>query len=193
MPDHFATLHQPRRPWLNADVLKDCFHRASAALHPDVPGSGDGQKFAEVNAAYNILRDPAGRLRHLLELEVPAGAGSGSGSAVPPDFADLFMRLAGFRQTCGAFQKKEAAATQGLARALLIEERQSLVQRAEALLRELDATHETSEAGLKALDAEWNASDAGCIEQLSALQQRFAYLSKWRAQLAESQFQLQQG
>ncbi len=191
MPDHFTTLHQPRRPWLDADVLKECFHRASAALHPDVPGSGDGQKFAEANMAYNVLRDPAGRLRHLLELEAPERAGRANGAAIPPVFADLFMRLAGFRQACAAFQKKDAAATQGLAKALLIEERQALVQRATALLGELNGAYETSEANLKTLDLEWNASDALCLDRLAALQECFAYLSKWRAQLAESQFQLQ--
>ncbi len=189
MSDHFAALDQPRRPWLDADALKECFHRASATLHPDVPGSGDAAQFAEANAAYSALRDPVWRLRHLLELEAPEMLGRAS--EIPPDFADLFMRLAEFRQSLNTFQKKEGAATQGLARALLIGERQSMLARVIALKSDLDSSYEGALVALQALDAEWEPRAAACIERLAALQQRLAYLSKWRAQLAEALFKLQ--
>jgi len=189
MPDHFAALDQPRRPWLNADALKECFHRASASLHPDVPGTGDAARFAEASAAYSALRDPVGRLRHLLELEAPEMLGRAS--EIPPDFTDLFMRLAELRQSLNAFQKKEGAATQGLARALLIGERQLMLARVMALKSDLDSSYEASMVALQALDAEWEPRAADSIERLAAVQQRFAYLSKWRTQLGESLFKLQ--
>src|SRR3954447_22896891 len=131
MPDHFAALDQPRRPWLDPDALKAFFHRASATWHPDVAGSGDAARFAAASAAYSALRDPVWRLRHLLELEAPEELTLPS--EIPPDFADLFMRLAEFRQSLNAFQKKESAAVHGLARALLAGERQALLHRALAL------------------------------------------------------------
>ena len=189
MPDHFAALDQPRRPWLDTDALKEFFHRASATWHPDVAGSGDAARFAAVTAAYSALRDPVSRLRHLLELEAP---GQLAGPlAVPPDFADLFMRLAEFRQALNAFQKRESAAGHGLARALLAEERQTLWRRAIALNSELEAAYEASVSLLRILDAEWEPRPPDAIDRLNALQQRFAYLSKWRAQLGESLFNLQ--
>ncbi len=188
MPDHFAALDQPRRPWLDADAIKELFHRASAAWHPDVAGSGDATRFAAASAAYSALRDPVSRLRHLLELEVPEQLTRPA--EIPPDFADLFMRLAEFRQTLNGFQKKESAAAHGLARALLAEERHSLWQRASALKGELEAAYDASLALLRALDADWEPRAAGAAERLAALQQRFAYLSKWRAQLGESLFKL---
>jgi len=189
MPDHFAALDQPRRPWLDDSALKECFHRASAAWHPDVAGSGDAARFAAASAAYSALRDPVGRLRHLLELEAPGHLARPS--AIPADSADLFMRLAEFRQALNAFQKKAGAATNALARALLAADREALAQRANALHDELEAAHDAALIELRALDAGWEPRAADAPERLAALLQRFAYLSKWRAQLGESLFQLQ--
>lgn len=184
--DHFAALAQPRRPWLDAGKLKEFFHRTSASCHPDVAGSGDAVRFAAINAAYTALRDPVSRLRHLLELEAPELAGQTQ--AVPPELADLFMRVAELRQALAAFLKKENAAAPGLARALLAGDRLALGSRADALHRDLHAAHETALSLLGELDAEWDARGAESYERLAALHRRFAYLSKWRAQLGESLF-----
>ena len=186
--DHFSILEQPRRPWLDAEVLKDRFHRASAEWHPDVTG-GDSARFAVANAAYNVLRDPVARLRHLLELEAPELIGRPQ--PIPPDCADLFMRLADLRQTLAAFHKKENAAAPGLARALLAEDRQKLFSRVVALQTELESAEGLAQDDLRAVDAAWPSGAKDVAERLAALQQRFAYLSKWRAQLGESLFHLQ--
>jgi len=188
MPDHFATLEQPRRPWLDTDALKEYFHRASAAWHPDVAGSGDASRFAAASAAYSALRDPVWRLRHLLELEAPDQLGRPQ--AIPPDFADLFMRLAEFRQSLNALQKRQNAAAPGLARALLMDESQAILKRAISLKAQLDAAYDASLSLLRALDADWEPRAADAAERLAALHQRFAYLSKWRAQIDESLFSL---
>lgn len=189
MTDHFAALHQPRRPWLDVHALKDHFHKVSATCHPDVPGSGDAVRFAEVNAAHSALRDTVWRLRHLLELEAPEKLGGMQ--AVPSEFSDLFMRLADVRQAIQAFQKKENAAGTGLARALLAEERLALWERITALKAELDEVRDVSLSLLRTLDAEWDAPPSDATDRLAALHQRFSYLSKWRAQLGESLFNFQ--
>jgi curved DNA-binding protein CbpA len=74
--DNFALLGQPRLPWLDPVALKAAFLEQSARLHPDrVQAAGAEEKaaatarFAELNAAYNCLREPKERLLHLLELE----------------------------------------------------------------------------------------------------------------------------
>jgi curved DNA-binding protein CbpA len=188
MPDHFAALAQPRRPWLEADALKEHFHRASSTCHPDVPGSGDAARFAALNLAYGTLGDPVRRLRHLLELEAPEQLTRPQ--VIPPDFADLFMRLAELRGALDAFHKKETAAPGALARALLTDDLLALRHRAVALRAELDSAHEAALAALRTLDAEWEPRAAEQIERLAALHQQLAYLSKWRAQLAESLFKL---
>jgi curved DNA-binding protein CbpA len=69
MTDLFAVFEEPSRPWLEPEGLKAKYHQLTAIHHPDVAGgSGD---FAEINRAYQILADPAARIRHLLELESP--------------------------------------------------------------------------------------------------------------------------
>ena len=76
MADYFALLDEPRRPWLDPEILKDKFHALAATVHPDrvhrasEPEKQEAnQRYAELNAAYRCLREPTKRLRHLLELE----------------------------------------------------------------------------------------------------------------------------
>lgn len=188
MPDHFAALDQPRRPWLEAGALKDCFHRLSTMLHPDVPGTGDAARFAALNAAYATLRDPAARVRHLFEIEAPAPPALSP--APPAELADLFMRQAALHQRLTAFRAQRAAAANPLARALLAGEVASLRRDAESAQTHLDTAHEQRLSDLRALDARWSLRDPARYDQLAAVQRQLAFLGKWRAQLREALFQL---
>jgi curved DNA-binding protein CbpA len=76
MPDYFALLSEPRRPWLDAELLKQKFLALSSAIHPDHSHqAGEREReaatrrFAEMNAAWQCLREPRERIGHLLELE----------------------------------------------------------------------------------------------------------------------------
>jgi curved DNA-binding protein CbpA len=188
MPDHFAALDQPRRPWLDAAVLRECFHRSSAKLHPDVPGTGDAARFAALNAAYTVLRDPAARARHLLELEAPDLPAAAT--APPPAFGDLFMRQAAIHQRLAAFRAKHASVSNPLARALLTDEEAALRHDAEAAQSALDTEHASALEDLRALDSRWSAGDETRFAQLADIQRRLTFLGKWRAQLREALFAL---
>ena len=79
MTDFFALLDEPRRPWLESELLKQKFLALSATVHPDrVHNLGDAERaaaqerYTELNAAYNCLREPKDRLHHLLQLELGA-------------------------------------------------------------------------------------------------------------------------
>ncbi|MEA3208378.1 MAG: molecular chaperone HscB [Chthoniobacter sp.] len=190
MTDHFTVLQQPRRPWLDADALKDVFHRRSAALHPDVPGTGETARFASLSAAYTALREPASRLRHLLELDAPELL---SATAPPPtELADLFMRLAGQRRRLDQFIAQRAAASSPLGRALLAGEAAVLRRDLAAMTAAVEAAHSAALEDLRALDAIWNASDPAHWTALSVLHDRLTYLGKWLGQLRESLFTLNQ-
>ena len=188
MNDHFATLALPRRPWLDAEALKEMFHRATAEYHPDVAVRGDGERFAGVNVAYNVLRDPAGRLRHLLELEAPEQLSRPQG--IPNDVADFFMRLAALRRALDAFAEKESSAGSALSRALLSGEKLALSHQCTEAATQLARAYEQALAAMQALDAEWASHPADAIDRLAALYQQFAYLTKWRSQLREALFKL---
>ena len=104
MTDHFALLNEPRRPWVDPDSLKQKFLALSAEVHPDrVHNSGDSEKqraqerYTDLNAAYNCLREPKSRLQHLLELEL--GVKPGNVQSIPPDLMDVFLEVS---QACRA-------------------------------------------------------------------------------------------
>ena len=189
MPDPFAILLQPRRPWLDLESLKEHFHRQTAKHHPDVSGGEDDGHFAALNAAYAVLRDPASRLRRLLELEAPERLAPSR--EIPPALADLFMGIAGFRQALDVFRKKEAASSSALARALLAGERLALSHQGDAVRASLESAYDIAIEALRAIDADWakDPRPSDTLERLAALYHHCAYLSKWRSQLTEALFQ----
>ena len=188
MPDHFAALDQSRRPWLDAVGLKETFHRLSAMLHPDVPGSGDSARFVMLNAAYRILSDPAARARHLLELEAPDLLTAGA--APPPALGDLFMRQAAIHQRMAAFLARRSTAGTALSHALLAGEEAALRRDAEAAQSALEGACVSALEDLRMLDACWPAGEETRFAQLTDLQTRLAFLGKWRGQLIEALFSL---
>ena len=186
MPDHFAALAQPRRPWLDAEALRESFHRAAAQHHPDTAGGTD-ERFAALNAAHAILREPAARLRHLLELEAPALLTRAA--PIPPALGDLFMQLAARRHALEGFLQKHSAAASPLARALLAAEKNNVRRDLEAALAQLTTAHASALAELRTLDAAWDScATAADLENLAPLQARLAFLAKWTAQLREDLF-----
>ena len=177
--DHFAAFDLPRAPWLDAEELKERFHRLSAQRHPDAPG-GSGVAFEQLNAAWQILREPAARLRHYLELEHP---GALIANAQPPaELADLFMDIAAFRQDAQRFATRKAAATSPLTRALIEPERVALRGRLESLAAGIAARLDAITIRLR--------KEAPTPEELAHLLTSLVFLGKWAPQLSESQLAL---
>ncbi len=188
MNDHFATLGQPRRPWLEGEELKEAFHRLSASLHPDVAATGDAERFAAMNAAYSALRDPAARLRHLLELTSPAALAKAA--APPPELGDLFMEIAGLRRRLDDFLSRRNAATSPLTRALLAAEESVLRRDLTAAQERIAAAESLALEELRALDSGWSDPAAESADTLTHLYHRLAYLTRWLAQTREALFTL---
>ena len=184
MPDYFALMEQPRRPWLDEAALRDAFHRLAAALHPDAH-TGDAEKFAELNAAFSTLRDPVKRLRHWLELESPDALQRPT--VIPPDLAELFPVIGAARQALLDFAARRRAATTALSRALLAGDEAKVRATADCARTALDAARTNAIEGLHALDA------GSPPEVLAALHGRFAFLEKWDAQLREAALQVEIG
>jgi curved DNA-binding protein CbpA len=188
MIDHFSILGQPRRPWLDPEEVKDAFHRLGASLHPDVPGTGDAAQFTALNAAWSVLREPASRLRHLLELTAPEAL---AGAAPPPlELADLFMEIAGVRRRLDALLGKRKAATSPLTRALLASEEADLRREIQSTLGRLQAAEAASLAEVRVVDSAWNDPTPEAVAALVRSYHRLAYLARWLAQTRESLFAL---
>ncbi len=178
--DYFAVLQQPRSAVLDEGALRESFHRLASTLHPDVV-SGDANAFAELNTAFTTLRDPAKRLRHLLELESPAALAAPA--AIPPEMSDLFPIVGQARAAVVAAVARRAAATTALSRAMLAP--------AEKAARDLAADALEKSAELRTQATAELASVASDFQKIPALHQRFSFLGKWEAQLREVLLQLE--
>ena len=178
MTDHFAVLGLARAPWVDAEALKERFHRLGAKNHPDA-ADGSSPAFAEINAAWQTLRDPAKCLRHYLEMEHPASLAGVDGT--PPDIADLFMDIAAFLPDAQHFAARNAAGSP-LSRALLEPERIALRNRLDSLAASVAARMEAITARLR--------EETLTSGELATLLASLVFLGKWSPQLAEARLSL---
>ncbi len=181
MTDYFVLLDQPRRAWLDPEVLKEIFHARTLRAHPDAQPSSDDGAFTQLNEAYQVLRDPKRRLQHLLALagHLP----SSSRRTVPRELEELFPLIADLTQEAEALLQQCASTTSALSRSLLKPQMIALTNRLEAGLQKLRGLEANSNARLRQI-AESE------LAELEALYLEFSYLGKWITQLQERHLQL---
>jgi curved DNA-binding protein CbpA len=188
MTDYFAVLEQPRAPWLDPVLLKEAYHRKTLQTHPDIVAPERDDDFAELNEAYQVLQDPKRRLHHLLALENCAP--SSADQAIPGELQDLFLLIGAANQRANLLLEKIRSTPNALSRALLkpqIIEVQSEVRALRGQVRDLDSV---AVERLRQINSAWTNDRACHVPELSNLYSRFAYLSRWSAQLDEIAFQL---
>ena len=202
MTDYFALLKEPRRPWGDPDALKQKFLALSAESHPDrVHAASEAEKraaqqcYTDLNAAYNCLRDPKERLRHLLELE--RGARPRQVENIPPDLMNLFLKIS---EVCGQADKflaERASVTSPLLKVGMFERSQQLTDELRARQTQVNSQCDQLMSELKVLDAGWEAngnsespSRTARLQRLEELYRLFGYFARWRGQLQERIVQL---
>ena len=199
MTDHFALLNQPRRPWLDADVLKQKFLTLASDAHPDrAHNANESEKaevtkrYAQLNAAYNCLAEPKLRLLHLLELEL--GAKPKDIQTIPAALADLFAEVANSCRSADGFLAEKSKATSPLLQVQLFERGQDWVEKLNALQRKLNELREKLTGELKSLDTQWISADAAArrdiLPKLEELYRLFGYFNRWNNQIQERVVQL---
>jgi curved DNA-binding protein CbpA len=199
MTDNFALLNEPRRPWLDADLLKQKFLAQSANLHPDKIHSASDEeknlaakKFAELNAAYNCLAEPKSRLLHLLELEL--GAKPKDIQQIPKSLADLFAEVANVCKNADNFLKEKSQATSPLLQVQFFERGQNWIENLNSLQKKLNELREKILGELKLLDTKWIVGDTNSrreiLPKLEELYRLFGYFNRWNNQIQERVVQL---
>jgi curved DNA-binding protein CbpA len=200
MMDYFALLNEPRRPWLDADLLKQKFLALASDAHPDrVHNEGESEKagvtqhYAELNAAYNCLAAPKLRLLHLLELE--RGAKPADIQQIPADLADLFAEVANTCRSADVFLVDKSKVTSPLLQVRLFERAQEWIEKLNLLQRKLNELREQLTGELKALDAAWMANPSAAerlalLDGLEKLYRLFSYFNRWNNQIQERIVQL---
>src|SRR5215510_3571265 len=131
MNDCFALLNEPRRPWLDADLLKQKFLSLSATFHPDRVHNASQeeknsaqQRFSEINAAYHRLRDPKERLLHFLELEL--GHKLTDTQKIAPELAVFFNQMHSICSESDALLREKQAVTSPLLKVAIFERGQAV-------------------------------------------------------------------
>jgi hypothetical protein len=204
MIDCFALLDEPRRPWLDAEALKEKFLARAAALHPDrFHGASPAEKeeasrrYTELNGAHARLRDTKDRLAHLLELEL--GRRPLDVQQVPAAAMGWFFQVGQLCRKTDQFLAGRGEVTSPLLKAQSFERGLELADRISGLQGVLAEAIQGIEARLQTLNAAWAAAPAvGTperaaqlpLDQLEALYREFSFLARWRGQLQERFVQL---
>jgi curved DNA-binding protein CbpA len=204
MTDCFELLQEPRRPWLDADALKARFLELSAATHPDRFHGGTESELAqantrsaELNVAYNTLKESRDRLFHLLELE--RGAPSRDIQRIPAGTMDLFVEIG---QTCRDADTFLATTPNSDSPMLKLQRMRQALEwsdRLMALQRQVNTRREALETTLRNLNAAWESAPPVSspdrmvqlpLESLEEAARAMSYVSRWTSQLQERLGQL---
>jgi hypothetical protein len=204
MIDAFALLGEPRRPWLDPEALKQKFLPLSAESHPDrIHSASDEEKeratsrYAELNAAYNTLREPRDRLLHLLELEL--GAKPRDVQRIPPGTMDLFVEVGQLCRDVDAFLSQRSNVTSPLLKVQMFERGMEWTDKLQALQQRINAKRDELAAEVQQMNSLWDAAPpAGSpartaalpLDRLEQIYRVFSYITRWTEQIQERVIQL---
>jgi DnaJ-domain-containing protein 1 len=202
--DNFALLQQTRQPWLDLDSLKAKFLELSSQMHPDkVHSEGEsqrneaGDRYAELNAAYNCLRHPKERLLHLLQLET--GAKPPDIQSLPPGTMDLMMEVGKTCREADQFLAAKSQTTSPLLKVQMFEKGMAWTDKLNQLRQQIDLRREALWAELKSMNDVWTAApipgsagrmSALPLERLEEAYRICSYTARWTEQIQERLVQL---
>jgi DnaJ-domain-containing protein 1 len=204
MLDNFALLNEARRPWLEAEPLKQKFLALSSEFHPDrAHAAGEAQReaatrrFAGLNAAWQCLREPKERIGHLLELE--SGARPADTPDVPAAAMDLFFETGRICREADAFLAAKGKTSSPVVKAQMFGRGMELAGRLNELQQVIARRQEELLAELRELNAAWEAAPAAGsaertaalpLEALERIYRMLSYIARWTGQIQERRAQL---
>jgi hypothetical protein len=202
MTDSFALLGQARRPWLDSDELKARYlalvNEAPPDRRHDAPldqQQAAAARHADLNSAYQCLREPKNRLLHLIELEL--GRKPQEIQNAPAETIDLFVDVGQLCSGVDAFLAGRGKGSSPILKAKVFEEGLEWTDRLQQMQEALSVRRGVLEDRLKRIDAAWDA--AGDLEpeasslpwaELGQLYREFSFLGRWFGQLQQRIVQL---
>ena len=191
MTDYFALLDEPRRPWLDAAILKQKFLALSADAHPDrVHGAtaqekkSANERYTQLNAAYQCLGNPRDRVRHLLELEL--GRKPDDLDRVPDELMDSFMSVAEILREADKFLGEREKAVSPMLQVQLFERAQTFVERLVEIEKIVAASRGKMIRELQAL----NDVETLPLQRLEEIYRLLGYYDRWLKQIQERRVRL---
>lgn len=193
MIDYFALLDEPRRPWLDSEPLKEKFLALSSTVHPDrvhnlgeVERAAAQERYTDLNAAYNCLREPRERLHHLLELE--RGALAKDIQRIPGELMDISLEIGKACREADAFLVEKAKVTSPLLQVAFFERSEEFRDKLQALRQKIDGLNSRLQEELKRIDDAWQGNEgtrSALFPRLEELYRLFSYFARWTAQIQE--------
>jgi curved DNA-binding protein CbpA len=194
--DLFALLGVPRRPWLEANSLKERFLSLSGSCHPDrihtapeADKRAAQERFTELNAAYQSLLDPRDRLLHLAELELGKGKGTADIQGIPSDLMTLFAAVGKVCREADVVLAQKNAETSPLLLVQMFERAQNKIEELRAVQQQVARSREGLLSEIRKLDGGWDAMPAderqSRLVRLQEIAGLMNYSKKWNAQIEE--------
>lgn len=196
MTDYFALLEEPRRAWLDPEELKERFHRLSADAHPDrvhqlneADRSVAQARFVELNAAYNCLRNPKDRLRHLLQLETERIPGDIN--QIPSELLELFTKVGQVCRDADTLLAGKEATSSPLLKVQWFQKSQASTDELLQLQQILNLKRAALDEQLRSIDKSSWGSDSSAesrsrtVQRLESILHLYGFYDRWIAQLHE--------
>ena len=194
MTDNFVLLDEPRRPWIDGESLKKKFLALSSQVHPDrvhqsLPGERNtaDARYAELNTAYNCLREPKDRLRHLLELEL--GKKPDDIQNIPPDLMDFAFAIGRACKDADGLLAEKTNVTSSVLKVQFFERGQERVDQLNGLQRKINDQRGALLAELQTMNPAWETKDKP-LKRLEEIYRLLGYFARWSEQLQERVVQL---
>ena len=202
MTDCFALLDLPRQPWLDPELLQNRFTALSARLHPDKVNASAksdqveaNDRFADLNLAFQTLRETKSRLGHLIQLE--SGAAPAALEQVSNESANLFFQVSSLCREVDRFLEEKNKSVSPMMKAAHFAKALEWTDRLQAIQQVIQEKRSAVEESAHQLNDAWSAdnessaiSKAEAVERLKEFYAKLGYFIRWNAQLQERIVQL---
>lgn len=193
MTDYFELLAEGRRFWIEPGALKAKFYEKSFAVHPDrvhhlgaAERAAAQERYIALNAAYQCLRDPKSRLRHLIDLE--GGGRARETQTIPDSLVELFGRLGAQLKVADRILARKSGSTSPLLQVQWFQESQEQIGVLDRLRKEISGQREDLIARLKQLDTTESGTavpPAERLDEAARMHQILSFYDRWQAQIED--------
>ena len=196
MTDYFALFNEARRPWLEPEPLKDKFLALSATVHPDrVHNLGEAERaaahwerYTELNAAYNCLREPRRRVGTVFCSSSNWACCPKDIQRIPSDLMDLSMEIGKGCREADTFLVEKAKVTSPLLQVTFFERGHEFADKLQILRQRVNSLNERVVGELKQIDAAWPPPEekrAAQFQRMEEIYRLLSYFARWISQIQE--------
>jgi curved DNA-binding protein CbpA len=185
MIDCFAVLGIERRPVVPEYVLQLAYHKKSKSLHPDRAEGGD---FSSVNAAFQIVSNPAARIQHLLKLEFGEAGDRQIGADLGALFGTVVKALGRADEELGSISSQSSP----LLRAFAFQRLDSIRDALDDAEKQIATKESELHSRIAAVDQIWLHDRRQCQKPLAEIAVDLTFVQKWLAQVRDRKIRLEE-